>query len=357
MTRYVIPALYRPTPPQQHPAVDVIGEQSMRWMRSLGFGTGPEIERWIANIEPASLATHMFPEQPVERIQWFSDYWCLMATAEDLSLESEGSGTANRRFLAAQIGFVVAEPRGCADSDLASPILRGIRDITVRERQLATPAQVSRHTAEFGYWLLGVLAGDDLPGVLSFSDTLRLRMFDAGTALMSAISNIVCPQPVPEDLWHHPGLVAACQASMLTAVCDNDLFSYGKERFLAESRGQRSPTNLVCHLEASGLDTAKAFETVVDYRNRAMCLWQHLRQELQATAAPALTAFLRAVDLSVTGNNQYHLTSSRYHNPDGHHSHAITFDTTFTTQCPVTDHSPPAASVAWWWEQLDSGFH
>ncbi|WP_411107248.1 terpene synthase family protein [Streptomyces sp. cmx-4-9] len=328
----------------------------MAWMSSYGFCSTPADERAIAHMMSADLAGHWFPDQPTERVQWMTDLWSFYAFVDDQRLEV---GDATEPFLGqfvGQMSLVIGQHRSFRRETIDSPLLCALHDLTRRVHEMSTPAQAARYTAGLGNWLMAVLADDKNRNSRDLSNFLVMRLGSIAALFMLECINVLCPEPVPAHEWHHPKVVAAGQAAMLVAACDNEMFSYGKERFLAEggnaSGGEWQSANLVRFLESRGSSITQAFATVADFRNRSMWLWCRLKDQLRPTASPALASLLHAIDYVIAGTAQHHSTSSRYHDPDGQHPHAITFDISYASDDPVTNHNPIAPSLAWWWEQL-----
>ncbi|MFI9504212.1 polyprenyl synthetase family protein [Nocardia sp. NPDC052566] len=357
MAHYVIPPLYHPTLPRCHPDVDLINLRTMEWMRGMGFCPTTADENAVSNIMAGDLAAHWFPEQPTDRVQWISDIWCFVAHLDDLRLEVGETSPISLGRLIAQMALIVANHRTYSAESMDTPILAALYDITDRAHQLGGEVRAARYTGGFGFWLLSVLADTTDRDVLSPADFLRMRFISVGAPFMLDIANIVCPQAVSAETWHDPKFVAAGYAAMMTATLDNDMISYGKERHCADTTGKWPSASTVRFWEVGNYDTGAAFAKTADYRNRFMCLWQHLRAELRPEVSSESNTYLDALDLIIAGSLQHHLTGSRYHNPDGRHPHAVTFDINYTSACPVTDHSPPASSVAWWWDQLSRRLH
>ncbi|MER6913595.1 hypothetical protein ABT354_18155 [Streptomyces sp. NPDC000594] len=357
MTHYTLPPLYCPVRSERHPDAESIQDRTMRWMRTIGLCATPQAERAIGNIMAGDMAARWSPRQPRERVQWVSDFWCLGAFLDDQRLEAAESAPALIGPFIGELWTVISDHRGHRPTDADPPLFRGVYDITRRAYELAGPLQADRYVAGFGAWLLGVIRGDARWDRLALGDFLRYRFGAVAAQLMLDVANVACLSAVPATVWHHPKTVAAGRAAMMTAALDNDLVSYGKEHLRAQATGVWPGPNVVRFLEVNGHSTQDAFARTAEIRNGLMCLWRHLLAELLPTADPATTGFLRGLDLLVAGNLRHHLTSSRYHNPDGRHPHAVTFHASRTERCPVTDHSPPAPALAWWWEQREAPFH
>ncbi|OKH92308.1 terpene synthase family protein [Streptomyces uncialis] len=357
MTHYTLPPLYSPVRPELHPDAELIQDRTTRWMRTTGLCATPEAERAVGNVMAGDMAARWSPRQPRERVQWVSDFWCLGAVLDDQRLEAgDGSPAVVGPFIG-ELWPVISDHRGHRPTDADPPVLRGVYDITRRAYELSTPMQADRYVAGFGAWLLGVLRDDARWDRLGLGDFLRYRFGAVAAQLMLDVANVACVTAVPAAAWHDPKTVAAGRAAMMTAALDNDMVSYGKEHLRARATGVWPGPNVVRFLELNGHSVQDAFARTAEIRNGLMCLWRHLLAELLPAADPATAAYLRGLDLLVAGNLRHHLTSSRYHNPDGRHPHAVTFSASFTERCPVTDHRPPTAALAWWWRQREAPFH
>nr|M1V9Q0.1 RecName: Full=Diterpene cyclase DtcycA; AltName: Full=Cembrene C synthase; AltName: Full=Nephthenol synthase [Streptomyces sp.]BAM78697.1 diterpene cyclase [Streptomyces sp. SANK 60404] len=360
---FSIPQLYCPFPTAIHPEVDTLTRAGMDFMTHHGFCNTEADRLVVANIDAGAIVARWYPNPdfPVDRLQMVTDFLYLYFLIDDLRFEviNSDTGLAGPIALFAQHLDLWEYPQAHRREEL-DLFHQAIHDLASRMAELTTPTKAARMRRSINGWFLALLREialfNDDHAVMA-EEYLPIRVVTVASRLMIDVNGFICPAEVPGDEWYSLKVQAAAEAAMSVCLYDNELYSAGKEQWL-KSRAtahDRRPRNLVALIQAqTGGSTEHALQEVAEYRNRTVCLYLNLRSQLEKTASPALLAYLSVLDGVISGNLDAHATSSRYHNPDGHHPHAIAFTPLRTTdECSARAHTPIAPPIAWWWEQLD----
>jgi hypothetical protein len=108
-----------------------------------------------------------------------------------------------------------------------------------------------------------------------------------------------------------------------------------------------------------GYSHRQAFDEAMALRDRVMCLFLRLRDEVTKTASAELCCHIGGLGRWIQGNIEWGLSSDRYLKPDG------SLTTTLPSQSPdiwretpvdSSNEAPPIPAISWWWEQLGSHF-
>jgi hypothetical protein len=126
---------------------------------------------------------------------------------------------------------------------------------------------------------------------------------------------------------------------------DNDIFSYHKER-----RGAGYYLNALRVLEQErGLTPAQALDAAISQRDRVMCLFTTVSEQLAEQGSPQLRQYLHSLRCFIRGAQDWGISSVRYTTPDDPANMPSVF-----TDVPTDDSTEPLdiPAVSWWWDLL-----
>lgn len=145
---------------------------------------------------------------------------------------------------------------------------------------------------------------------------------------------------------------ALTELALTTAAFDDDLFSYGKELWIARAEGTPpSGLNLVEILRREHhLGRQEAIGRAVELGNRLTFRFLELRDQVLPRASTPLRAYVDHLTRLLPGNLEWGLRADRYRNPDGRHPGAVATSASTTTTPPADTSPPPIPSIRWWWD-------
>jgi hypothetical protein len=139
----------------------------------------------------------------------------------------------------------------------------------------------------------------------------------------------------------------------MVAALDNERVSHAKE-----IHGEGPVKNLVDVLmHERGCSAERAFHELVAMRDRMMCLFLRLHQQVASAASPALLRYVTDLGYLIPGNITWSLETARYTTVYGAGAAPIG---SITLSGGGWAHAPadgrleplPFPSIAWWWDQL-----
>nr|7Y50_A Chain A, Putative glutamate dehydrogenase/leucine dehydrogenase [Streptantibioticus cattleyicolor]7Y88_A Chain A, Putative glutamate dehydrogenase/leucine dehydrogenase [Streptantibioticus cattleyicolor] len=353
-----IPPRYCPLPTARHPDETVLARRTADWIDGFDLELTPQQRARMRGNDCPGFYGRIMPHSPTDRLQLAVDWCTVMFHFDDVHCD-EGPATGRAaRFadLATRIVRVLEAP----DARLEGPgdtMLAPVRDLALRARRWATPAQMRRcaeaHRAWFlaVAWELGHRAARSTPAL---NDYAHMRQHTAAGAATLAWAEIVDGAEIPDRELSSPEVRALTELAFTTAAFDDDLFSYGKELWVARAEGTApSGLGLVEILRRENrCGRPEALRAAVCLCNRLTHRFIALRERVLPDASAPLRAYLDHLCHLLPGNLEWGLTADRYRNPDGRTPGAVTTTASRDTD-PPADTSPPAIpSIAWWWDPL-----
>ncbi|MFI9824358.1 hypothetical protein ACIHFC_28465 [Streptomyces sp. NPDC052013] len=346
-----IPPFYCPIPAGIHPAAYEINNRSIEWMNRLNLGISAEHRQKLAAGKFGLLASLTSPEGTADGVQWSSDwlYWSFaLDDARDLPdqsrpLEEVAAHTAKlQRTLEVPCSDLIK-----LEED---PLAEGIVDLMGRLDVLATPTQRERFSNTMRQYFFAELWETSLhrrglvPGL---NEWTSIRIGVGGGLVAQELAPIVNVYEVRSEEMDAPPVRALMEMCALLTAWDNDLYSYH-----VETNGQVLGFNLPDVLRhVNGYSVHEALGQAAAWRDRVMHLFLRLRNQVSASASPALRRFLHNQGQWIRGNIAWGLTSNRY-SPDAT-TRAVRSQTGWSSQPRDSSLDPlPLPSIAWWWEQL-----
>ncbi|MFI9202979.1 glutamate dehydrogenase [Streptomyces sp. NPDC053048] len=369
--RVQIPPRYCPLSCAEHPDTDRLNERAAAWVNGYGLcRDGTQRARMTGN-DCGGFYGRIMPRAPADRLQVAVDWCVLMFTFDDLHCDEGPASMRAGDFtdFATRLLRVLETPRtpgtgppgtgppGTAADGSVGPFLAAAGNLAGRCRAQGTPVHIRRMAEGHRSWFLGVLweFGCRLRGrTPSLDDYAHMRQHTAAGSATFSWTEVVDGQEVPEREMASPAVRALRELAFTTAAFDDDLFSYGKEQWLAarseHSNGCR--LNLVDVLiEERSLSLAQAMEEAVALNNRLTARFVQLRDQVLPGASEPLRRHLEHLSALIRGNLEWGLQAGRYTNPDGCHPGAVVTTGSFTGTAPPVG-PPGVPSMSWWWDRL-----
>ncbi|MFI0259330.1 glutamate dehydrogenase [Streptomyces sp. NPDC017056] len=357
--RVALPPRFCPLPSAVHPDARLLNARAAVWLNGYGLCRDGAQRVRMAGNDVGGFYGRIMPRAPADRLQLAVDWCALMFAFDDLHCD-EGPASLRAGDFA---GFAtrllrVLEAPGTVPDGAGDPFLRAAGDLAARCRAEGTPVQIRRMVDGHRSWFLGVLwefgcrLRDRTP---SLDDYARLRQHTAAGTATTSWMEVVDGAEIPGAAMDSPVVRALSELAFTTAAFDDDLFSYGKERWLAARapRPARCRLNLVDVLAAEhGLGLEAAMAAAADLCDRLTLRFVRLRDQVLPGAGEPLRHYLDHLSHLVRGNLEWGLRAGRYTNPDGRHPEAVRTTGSFTLTAPRNDTPPPVPSIAWWWDRF-----
>ncbi len=347
-----IPPIYLPIPEWNHPDCELVVERSIQELAGHGLCATDRLKRAVVNCRAGEFVSRIAPWSPVEKLQVSADMMALIFVLDDLV----GDHTADPGAVAALGGAFV---RTLQVPTLTLPELgmfaSATRHLAERVRTVGTPTQIGRLVNTMRMWVASsawqcaLATRSDPPDLDTF---LTVRLHSVGVAVVSCWFDFYTPTPLPADQLDAPVTQAFVEAMSLVCAIDNDLGSFGKERWLAEHEqggGSDTAANIVALLMARGASRDRALLDAVSLRNKCMERLLELRDRLLVGADPVFAGWVENIVQMVRGMVDWHHNSPRYTNPDGYHPDAITMTVSLVDEPPDRTDPPPYSTINWWW--------
>ncbi|MEV3855311.1 hypothetical protein AB0J38_13405 [Streptomyces sp. NPDC050095] len=236
------------------------------------------------------------------------------------------------------------------------PFAQALRDIRLRMNAVATPTQVARWVdAMRGYFFMEAYKACNIARNVApnLSDYAFIRMHSAGALAFAAFFDIVEGIGLPSTVWEDRRIRALTEMSTSVAMWDSDIFSYAKDSH--RSGDGHNLIDAVRNTYACSSD--QALETAVATRDRVMCRFLRLREEVTAEGDPSIRQYLQSLGHFIRGHMDWCLLTDRYVYLDGLSSGSLAFHSAGWRDTP-SDDSPeplPIPSIAWWWSVGTTG--
>lgn len=347
---------YCPLRSAVHPQVEEVARRSLAWITSFGLGGDERARKRLMATNSAEFYGRITPEGLEERLQIAAD-WCYWGFAFDDIWSYESQAMERSDELIALIGRLLRmlETRDARLCE-GTPLLAALHDVARRFSSCASPTQMRRWVEAHRLWLFGMAqrrsfqAGGSTPRLDAY---LTMRLHDCGGAPCTAMIDIVDGVEVPSHDMDRPGVRALTEATWLIAALDNERVSHTKE-----IQGEGPVQNLVDVLmHQRGCSPEQAHQETIALRDRMMCLFLRLHEQIAAEASPPLLRYVTDLGHLIPGNIEWSLKTARYTTVYG--AGAAPIGTVSLTggdwALEPSDGHPeplPFPSIAWWWDQL-----
>jgi terpene synthase-like protein len=351
-----IAPFFCPIDPVMHPHVRDVEQASAEWAIQTGLcRTDAQLARWRGT-HSADFYAGMVPQGIVEHLQVAAD-WVYWGFSFDDHRCDEGSNAIDpTRFVPVAsrlLRVLESQDEALCGQD---PYLIGLCDLARRYRKLGTAVQTRRWITAHHLWLFGVIQQNTHRahgGPFSIDDYIATRLHDCGGPPTQAMYEFVNGAEVPGSEMDSPPVRAITELFWLIAGLDNDRVSRHKEIL-----GQHDTYNLIDVIaRRENRSEQDATQQMIAYRDRLMCLFLQLHDQLTKTASAPLRTYLNSLQHGIRSNIDWSLTVPRYNTLYAGDGVTQTAQITLTGCCmdqPTAESLDPLPwpSVAWWWAQL-----
>lgn len=344
---------YCPIESAIHPDVDDVARRSMEWADRFGLCADERRRKRLMAINAAEFVCRASPEAVKDRLQIASDwnYWGF--TFDDCLVDSQ---TFDRTTFVATVSRLlrIIETLDARLCD-GNPYLMAMHDMALRFSRQSTPVQRKRWLDAHREWLFGTVqrhaleARGEAPGLDAY---LIMRLHDCGGSMVTAPIEFVNGFEVSGDEMNSPAVRALTEVTWMVAALDNERVSRTKE-----IHAEGEALNLINELmREHGCSQEEALRRFVAMRDRMMCLFLQLREQVMSHASPELRRYVTDLGHVIRGNIDWSLSTGRYNtiygtedSPTG----TVNLSSGWTLESADSRLEPllnPA--IAWWWEQL-----
>jgi Terpene synthase family 2, C-terminal metal binding len=351
-----IAPFFCPIEPVMHPLVQDMEEASAHWAMRMGLcQTEAQLARWRST-HAAAFCAGINPQGIAERLQIAVDwmYWVFIFDDQYCDESSSTSDPARLVPVASRL-LRILETQDAALCG-QDPHLLGLCDLVRRYRELGTAVQARRWTAAHYLWLFGVIQQNTHRahgGPTSVDDYIATRIHDCGAPTAQAMFEFVNGAEIPGSEMDSLPVRAINELFGLIGALDNDRVSRHKEIL-----GQHDTNNLIDIIaRCENRSEQDAARQMIAHRDRLMCLFLRLRDQLVHDASAPLRTYLTSLGHCIRSNIDWSLTVPRYNTLYAQDGITPTARITLASHCTdqPTDESLeplPWPSVAWWWTQL-----
>ncbi|MEU6785436.1 hypothetical protein ABZ912_40135 [Nonomuraea angiospora] len=350
-----LPPMYFPDPLRRHPQIEVMQQRGLDWMARHGLCDDPILARRITGTRTAHFFGYLCPKADPDRLQIAVDWGYLMFVFDDVPWDTTaGAGFSGFLDMAVRIIRTLETP----DAGLlppGHPMAAPVIDLARRIHRTAGPEQVRRLADSHLKWLLGAAcelcaAARDAP--LNANEYLALRLMYSAAEPTLQFFQLAEPDTISEGEITSARVRALTEMAGMTAALDNDLYSHGKERWLAQRRtlsGRPVVGNLIdLYMRDHTLPRDQALHAAVVLRDRIVARFVEVRDQVMPSASPALYRYLDNLTCLLRGNFEWGLIAERYTDPDGDHPGAVRTVATVST-VPAATGAPRVPAIDWWW--------
>jgi hypothetical protein len=354
------PPVYCPIAPAVHPLVSEIQHRSEDWIAQFAFWPDATGRERVQAFNCGELAARMAPHGIPEHLQICTDWFHLAFVWDEfydrLPTAKAGGGLAQLAELAVKVIRTLRVPGAALLSD-SSPSCVALRDLAERLHGMSTPVQRHRIIDGQQDWLSAVaweVASQTRTELPSLADYTAQRLYTVGGTAFTGWLDFLNGIEVSGKEWDAPAVRALTEISGIIVAVDNDLYSYAKDLWFQQRHGVLL-LNYVSVLAAhSGCSAPEALDHAVRMRDRLMCLFLILREQIARRASSDLNRYIVGLGHFIRANIDYGNVSLRYRNPDGRSPNATQSTMRFSDAPSDASLEPiDVPHIAWWWEQLD----
>ncbi len=344
-----IPPLYCPIPGGVNPHVSDINTRGLEWISQFGIFTGVADSGWAHYVDsyPGMLPARVMPHAPKgPALQAAANLLFWLWAFDDLACDEipAGQPSDDQILLLCDLARV-AEGRSGAP---ANPFAVALRDLHRQFEAVATPTQVARWaSAMHPYFLANAAIAVHMSRKTSVDlDTyVALRIHSGAVKPTLVTLDVADGYELPTAQLERPDVVALSEMVCTIVGWDNDLMTYHKETV----RGGAAHNLVTVLAESHGLSAAEAVAEAIAMRDRVLCLFLRLRDQVTTDASKELRRYVTGLEAWIRGHLDWGMQTARYRNPAdpaaGLYSYA--------DRPRTTDPSPlPIPTITWWWEQL-----
>jgi hypothetical protein len=343
----IVPPIYSPIPSAIHPRHAAIDAQTSAWAEAFGIGSKELRSRLVAH-DIGTFAARILPEGREEVVSILADFVLWLFGVDDGHCEEGELGRRPSDLVAVLSRLLRVAQNPEAPMLLDDPLARGLRDLRLRISQQATAGQAARWVDALREYFLSVVweashrSGGTVP---ELNDYTLMRIYDGATSVVLPLLEMGHGYELQPHERDQTLVRAAAEMASFVITWDNDIFSHHKE-----SRGTSYYLNVLRVLEHEyELTSSQALSMAIAQRDRVMCLFLRLGEELLDRASPQLRQYLHSLACFIRGAQDWGISSLRYTTPEDPASLPSTFRET-----PTDDSHEPLdiPAISWWWDLL-----
>ncbi|MER8072217.1 hypothetical protein ABTZ59_28385 [Streptomyces sp. NPDC094034] len=339
---------YCPVPPARHPSVEVLNDQTVRWMLQQRLDSDEHQLKRLAVCDFGGLAASTMPYGTLEPLTLMAKFHAVLFSLDD-GVCDESEPTADLMVQeTSRIMRAVEAPTARALGD--SPHTAALRRLRLELEQYASPRQVRRLTEAMRVYTSGLVweaswrRNRELP---SLDDYVTLWMRAIGMAPSTAMIEVVGGFSVADEDMQDSRVRALTEITWTLVSWDNDLYSRNKE--LLRAGDDLNLIDVLC--QEQHCDPRRALVQVVAMRDRVMVLFDRLAQQVLKEADDGLRRYVQGLGQFVRGHLDWASICPRYSVP----SSPRTAPGGWWKEQPADNSLEPLPipTIAWWWDQLD----
>lgn len=343
----MVPSIYSPLSPAIHPRHEAIDERTSAWAVKFRIGS-EELRRNLVTSNIGTFAARILPEGREEVVEILADFVIWLFGVDDGYCEDGEIGNHPGELAVELSRLLRVAQNPEVPMLLDDPLAAGLRDLRYRIGQYGTAGQIARWVdalREYFFSVVGEASHRSKGSMPSLNDYTLMRIYDGATSVVPPLLEMGHGYELHSSERDHDWVRAAAEMAYFIITWDNDLFSYHKE-----SRGSQFYLNVIPVLQNEyGLSLDRALTTAIAQRDRVMCLFLRLCNQLLTTADQRLQRYLYSLGSFIRGAQDWGVTSVRYTTPGDPAALPSTFSST-----PTDDSPEPLAipAVSWWWNLL-----
>jgi hypothetical protein len=352
-----LPAFFCPFPAASRPDTDEIEARCLQWTTEFGSHGSPSHFAWIAASKPALSICMALPNGIPERVELVGRFMYWAFSFDDHHFEEGPYGTDPDQALALiyRLQRTVEAPTSQMFDD--NPWAAALADMRRSYDQFATSEQSARWVVAwrllFQGWAWETLYRSKRLR-LELNDYFVMRMWNIGMSVLTEMNDVTDGYVLSAAERYHPTVHAMTELLWTIVALDNDVYSYAKENLR-----HRNDLNIIALLARDrGYEETLALTETVAMRDRIMCLFLRLREQMIPGASPELRSYMDSLGQWVRTNIDWGTMSARYLSPAGVDDPtgdiAATVPLAKYTEVPTDDSLEPLpiSSIRWWWDQL-----
>ncbi len=340
-----VPPIFSPFLPAIHRRHEAIDRQTAMWADMFDIGS-PELRGKLVTHHIGIFAARILPDGREEVVGILADFVLWLFGVDDGYCEEGELSRRPGELLGVLLRLLRVAQNPEAPMLLDDPLADGLRDLRRRISRYGTPGQVARWVDALREYFAAVVweaehrSQETVPDL---NDYVLIRTYDGATSVVLPLLEMGHGYELQPHERDHTAVRAAGEMAHFIIGWDNDLFSHHKE-----SRAGGYYLNVIRVLErAHGVTSERAFDMAIAQRDRVLCLFIRLCDQLRADGSPQLRQYLDSLEAFIRAAQDWEISSPRYTTPDDPADLPVTFRDT-----PTDDSQEPLAipAISWWWD-------
>ncbi len=341
-----VPPIFSPYPAAIHPRHEAIDHRTTLWAAKFGIGS-PELRSQLVTHNIGTFAARILPEGREDVVGILSDFVLWLFGVDDGLCEEGELGERPGALLGALSRLLRVAQNPQAPMLLDDTLAAGLRDLRHRISRHGTAGQVARWIDALREYFLSVVweAEHRSQGTVpDLNDYTLMRIYDGATSVVLPLLEMGHGYELQPHERDRTAVRAAAEMAYFVICWDNDIFSHHKE----SRAGGRYYLNAIRVLEqAHGIAPDEALHTAISQRDRVLCLFVRLCEQLRRQGSPQLRQYLDSLEAFIRGAQDWGISSLRYTTPDDPADLPVSFRST-----PTDDSRTPLRipAISWWWD-------